>query len=69
MIYILVAAVLMEIATMIYLSAFGALTTTTAIAASLGVILSVIVGAGLMALGFLSSNSGHDDRASGRGEG
>ncbi len=33
------------------------------IATTLGIFFSAMLGAGLMALGFLSANSGHDDRA------
>ena len=64
--YTAVAAVLMVAGALAYLSLYGTLTPTMIIATSLGVFLSVMLGAGLMAMGFLSSNSGHDDRAAGR---
>ena len=32
---------------------------------SIGVFISILLGGGLMAAGFLSSNSGHDERAAG----
>jgi Flp pilus assembly protein TadB len=63
--YTIVAGVLMVIGALYYMSLMGPLTATSIIATTLGVFFSVLVGAGLMALGFLSSNSGHDDRAAG----
>lgn len=63
--YTIAAGVLMVIGAIYYMSLVGPLTPTTIIATTLGVFFSVLVGAGLMALGFLSSNSGHDDRAAG----
>ncbi len=65
MLYTVIAGVLMVIGAIYYMSLMGPLTPTTIIATTLGVFFSVLVGAGLMALGFLSSNSGHDDRAAG----
>lgn len=53
----------MVVAALGYLSTNGPLNAMTAIATTLGVFFSVTLGAGLMALGFLSANSGHDDRA------
>lgn len=46
-----------------YLAWMDALSTVSVIAMTLGVFLSVLLGAGLMAMGFLSSNSGHDEWA------
>lgn len=61
-----VVGVLMSIAVVIYLYfAAGPLTAPMVLASVFGVLVSVILGAGLMALGFLSSNSGHDDNAAG----
>jgi hypothetical protein len=65
MTYTIIAGVLMVIGALYYMSLMGPMTVTTVIATTLGVFFSVLVGAGLMALGFLSSNSGHDDRAAG----
>lgn len=62
------AAILMEVAALGYLSYHDMLKAHTVIAMSLGVIFSVLLGAGLMALTFFSSSSGHDDLASGRGD-
>ncbi|MBV7257917.1 hypothetical protein KCG44_14115 [Pacificimonas sp. WHA3] len=66
--YVLGAALLMEVALIAYLAVSDALTRTAVIAGSIGVIVSVVLGAGLMALAFFSSNSGVDDDA-GRGAG
>ena len=63
MLYVLAAAVVMEIVLLVYLSMTDSLTRTAVIAASIGVMVSVILGAGLMALAFLSSNSGIDEAA------
>ena len=65
MLYTIIAGVLMVIGALYYMSLMGPMTATTIIATTLGVFFSVLVGAGLMALGFLSSNSGHDERAAG----
>lgn len=65
--YIVIAGVATMILALAYLAANDALNTVSAIATSLGVFLSVVLGGGLMAIGFLSSNSGHDDQATGKG--
>lgn len=67
MIYILLAGVLMVIGALFFLSLFSALTVHMVVATSVGVFLSVLLGSGLMAAGFFSSNSGHDERATGHG--
>jgi hypothetical protein len=61
--YLVVAGVAMAIATVYYLSRYGPLTPMLVITAVGGVTVSIILGGGLMAVGFLSSNSGHDERA------
>lgn len=65
--YILVAGVLMVVGALYFLSVFDALTIHAVIATTAGVFVSVLLGAGLMAAGFFSSNSGHDERATGYG--
>jgi len=55
-----VAAVVMVGAAMIYLRATGDLTPDMIIATVLGVFLSVLLGAGLMAASYFSAKSGHD---------
>jgi len=64
MLFTTIAAVLMSVAAASYLYVMNVLTTVTLIATLSGVFLSVMLGAGLMAMGFLSSNSGHDEWAS-----
>ena len=63
--YLTVAGVVMVAAALYYLSLYAALTPTLVIATGVGVFVSILLGGGLMAAGFLSSNSGHDERASG----
>jgi len=58
--WIAVAAVAMVAGALWYLSLFGSLTLAMAIATTLGVLISVILGCGLFAAGFFSSKSGHD---------
>ena len=58
--WILVAAVLMVGAALLYLDAGGDLTLHTVIATVLGVFFSVLLGCGLFAAAFFSSKSGHD---------
>lgn len=58
--WIAVAAVLMVAGALWYLSLFGALTLPMALATTLGVLISVVLGCGLFAAGFFSSKSGHD---------
>jgi len=55
-----VAAVVMVAAAMLYLRATGDLTPDMIIATVLGVFLSVLLGAGLMAASYFSAKSGHD---------
>lgn len=60
----LVAAILMSIVVVMYLSyTSGPLSVGMVVASVLGVFVLAVLGGGLMALGFLSSNSGHDDNA------
>jgi uncharacterized membrane protein len=60
MIWAVVAAVLMVAAALLYLTATGDLTADMIIATVLGVFLSVLLGAGLMAASYFSAKSGHD---------
>ena len=64
-VYIGIAAVLMVAAALYYLSLYGPLTPTLVVTTGIGVFISILLGGGLMAAGFLSSNSGHDERAAG----
>lgn len=61
--YLGVSGVAMAVAALYYLSLYGPLTPTLVITTTVGVIVSIVLGGGLMAAGFLSSNSGHDQRA------
>ena len=58
--WIAVAAVAMVAGALWYLSLFGSLTWPMALATTLGVLISVMLGCGLFAAGFFSSKSGHD---------
>ncbi len=62
--WILVAAVLMVGAALVYLALTGDLTTHMVIATVIGVFLSVLLGSGLFAASFFSSKSGHDQSIS-----
>lgn len=64
-VYLAVAGVVMVAAALYYLSIYGPLTPTLVLTTSIGVFISILLGGGLMAAGFLSSNSGHDERAAG----
>ena len=58
--WILLAAVLMVAAALLYLSAFDALRLHTVVATVLGVFFSVLLGCGLFAAAFFSDKSGID---------
>lgn len=60
--WIAVAAVAMVAGALWYLSLFGSLTLPMALATTLGVLISVMLGCGLFAAGFFSSKSGHDQQ-------
>ena len=64
-VYLVLAGVLMVAAALYYLSLYGPLTPMLVVSAGIGVFVSILLGGGLMAAGFLSSNSGHDERAAG----
>ena len=64
-VYLGVAGVVMVAAALTYLSLNGPLTTALVLATSGGVFISIVLGGGLMAAGFLSSSTGHDDRVAG----
>jgi hypothetical protein len=64
MIWALVAAVLMVAAALLFLRMTGDLTPDMIIATVLGVFLSVVLGAGLMAASYFSAKSGHDREVS-----
>ncbi|WP_136162407.1 hypothetical protein [Sphingomonas flavalba] len=67
--YTVAAAVVMVGMALFYLWLVAPLNSTIVIATTLGVFFSVVLGGGLMAIGFLSSNSGHDERAGARAHG
>lgn len=56
-----VAAVVMVVVALLFLKATGDLTSDMIIATVLGVSLSVLLGAGLMAASYFSAKSGHDN--------
>ena len=58
--WIVVAAVVMVIAALVYLHATGELSRDMVIATVIGVFLSVLLGSGLMAASYFSDKSGHD---------
>lgn len=58
--WILVAAVAMVAAALLYLKATGDLSVNLVIATILGVFFSVLLGCGLFAAAFFSDKSGHD---------
>ncbi len=64
--YTFIAAIVTVIAALFYLQWNDALSVVSAIVTSVAVFLSIMLGAGLMAMGFFSSNMDHDDVASGR---
>ena len=64
MTYTVLTAILTTVVALTYVGIAGSLNVTTVIATILGVFFSVTLGGGLMAVGFLSSNSGHDDMVS-----
>lgn len=63
--YLGIAGMVMVAAALYYLSRYGPLTPTLVLTTGVGVFISILLGGGLMAAGFLSSNSGHDERAAG----
>jgi protein-S-isoprenylcysteine O-methyltransferase Ste14 len=67
--WIALAAVLMVVGALAYLSAMGSLSLHTVIASVLGVFFSVVLGCGLFALAFFSDKSGHDDDVTEAGRG
>ena len=58
--WIVVAAIAMVIAALLYLQATGELTRHMVIATIIGVFLSVLLGSGLMAASYFSDKGGHD---------
>jgi lipopolysaccharide export LptBFGC system permease protein LptF len=62
--WILLAAVLMVVAALVYLRATGDLDVNMVIATILGVFFSVLLGCGLFAAAFFSAKSGHDQGVS-----
>ncbi len=51
----------MVAAALIYLHASGSMSATLVVTVVLGVFVSIVLGGGLMAMGFYSANSGVDD--------
>jgi hypothetical protein len=64
-VYLAIAGIAMVATALYYLSTDGPLTPNLVLTTSIGVFISILLGGGLMAAGFLSSNSGHDERAAG----
>lgn len=62
---LVIAGMAMAAAAVFYLSRFGPLTATLVFTVITGVFVSIVLGGGLMALGFLSASSGHDIDAAG----
>ncbi len=62
--WIVLAAVLVVIAALVFLGSVGTLTAHTVVATILGVFFSVTLGCGLFALAFFSDKSGHDSSVS-----
>jgi hypothetical protein len=62
---LIIAGIAMAAAAVFYLSRFGPLTGTLVFTVITGVFVSVLLGGGLMALGFLSASNGHDVDAAG----
>jgi len=60
--WIILAAVLVVAAALLFLGRAGSLTAHTAFATILGVFFSVTLGCGLFALAFFSDKSGHDSK-------
>ncbi|MBV9527610.1 MAG: hypothetical protein JOZ79_04490 [Sphingomonas sp.] len=58
--WIVAVAVLMVAGALAYLYKFSTLDTSTVIAVTAGVFLSVLLGCGLFAVAFFSDKSGHD---------
>ncbi len=64
--YTFVAAIVSVVCSLFYLGWNDVLTARSGILTGIAVFLSVMLGAGLMAVGFYSSNVGHDETATGR---
>ena len=58
--WLVVAGTMMSIAAILYLSRSGPLIGTWVFTVIIGVFVSIVLGGGLMALGFFSANGGHD---------
>lgn len=69
MIWIAVAAVLMVVAALWYLSLFGPLYLSMVLATVGGVFISTMLGCGLFAAAFFSDKSGHDQSVTDAGKG
>ena len=59
--YLVVTGVVTVAATLFYLHASGSMSPTLVVTSVLGVFVSIVLGGGLMAMGFYSANSGIDD--------
>jgi hypothetical protein len=69
MMWIAVAAVLMVVAALCYLSLFGPLYLSMVLATVGGVFISTMLGCGLFAAAFFSDKSGHDQSVTDAGKG
>lgn len=65
LIYLLMAGVAMSAAALVYLHSNGPLSTTLVVTVIAGVFVSIMLGGGLMAMGFYSADSGVDDAVAG----
>ena len=59
--YLVVAGAAMVVVAIFYLASYGPLTVTLVLTVTVGVFVSVVLGGGLMAVGFFSASSGIDD--------
>ena len=65
--YLVVAGAAMVVVAIFYLASYGPLTVTLVLTVTVGVFVSVVLGGGLMAVGFFSASSGIDDEVSSAG--
>ena len=59
--YLVIAGIVSVQGALAYLASYGAVTVTMALAVTFGVFVSIVLGGGLMAIGFYSAGSGVDD--------
>lgn len=59
--YLVIAGIISVPGALAYLASYGAVTLTMALAVTFGVFVSIVLGGGLMAIGFYSAGSGVDE--------